>query len=674
MCSLVLLLLQLGADPAGAFSSLGPGPGRAFGKMFSPAGCRREFLGCSREPGPWQTGPPPPSHAHGPQDVWDKPPWEHQHRRGRGGWCPRGPWDPRPFPGPADFHGNKEGRWAPHDCPPSPSWDDREDRGGPEDFFGEGWHRPGPWDPRPFPGPADFHGNEEDRRWATHNRAPPPPWDDREDNQGPEDYFGEDWDQPGPWDPRPFPGPPDFHGNEEDRRWAPHDRHPPPHWNDREENQGPEDCFGEGWHREPWSGPSCFAWSEFPGEEQHPPWPPASLPGERGGFQDGCPSWGYHGLGGKRGRRLRRGHRELTLVQRFPCSWLSRGNRPFCKSSHSLPGTSQPGVKEQQHSASPQPLMSCKGDVLSTKHTAQGPPAASKKVPEPPGPASSPQKSPATDPRAATEAAEPEQAAEAASVEPGARQKPAGSHSQVETALETEPAPPEKSPAGTGEQLEVEPCSQSVPKAGADGGSHPHSPTAPPEPAEKVHATAGSAGEAGAELCPCSGGEQHLQDGAEEAKGEAACDELLGVLQPSDNSQVPPGATVEPDAQPSQACSDICAAPETSPGTQHPPGSGETEPAADSQHQLCSTLPTPSPASTDLRSAAVLARKEEIELSYQQFSLTIAVVATMLLQKEPSMEPALGLALRANLRQGRIHHLQELEDFINSYDSATLSR
>lgn len=161
------------------------------------------------QPGPWQTGPPP-SHTHGPQDVWDKPPWEHQHRRGRGRWCPvrgqgpgraargdgavgfylhvwggqswgfpreqerqkepravagrgnssksktpqraavltsnrlplqRHPWDPRPFPGPADFHGNEEGRWAPHDCPPSPSWDDREDRGGPEDFFREGWHR-----------------------------------------------------------------------------------------------------------------------------------------------------------------------------------------------------------------------------------------------------------------------------------------------------------------------------------------------------------------------------------------------------------------------------------------------------------------------------------------------------------------------------------------------------
>lgn len=59
--------------------------------------------------------------------------------------------------------------------------------------------------------------------------------------------------------------------------------------------------------------------------------------------------------------------------------------------------------------------------------------------------------------------------------------------------------------------------------------------------------------------------------------------------------------------------------------------------------------------------------------SYQQFSLTIAVVATMLLQKEPSMEAVLGLALRANLRQVRTHHLQELEDFINSYDSGTPS-
>lgn len=80
-------------------------------------------------------------------------------------------------------------------------------------------------------------------------------------------------------------------------------------------------------------------------------------------------------------------------------------------------------------------------------------------------------------------------------------------------------------------------------------------------------------------------------------------------------------------------------------------------------------LPSPFPAGIDLRSAAVLAKKAEIELSYQQFSLTVAVVATMLLQKEPSMEAALGVALRANLRQCRMHHLQQLQDFIDTIDS-----
>ncbi|XP_054659474.1 translation initiation factor IF-2-like isoform X4 [Grus americana] len=396
---------------------------------------------------------------------------------------------------------------------------------------------------------------------------------------------------------------------------------------------------------------------------------------EQGGFQDGCPSWGYRGLSGRRYRRLRHIRRELTLVQRLPCRWPSRGKTPSFRSSPSLSGTSQPAAKgEARRPDAPQPLPSFKGGAQSREQTAQSPPAASRKVPEPPRPADTPEKSPAADPRAVTEAAEPELAAGAMPVETGAGQKPTDGRDQDSSALETEPAPPEESSAGPEEHLEVEPCSQSVPEAGAGGESHARGPTAAPEPAERVCATAGSAGDVGAELCPRSQGRQQLPSGAGEAEAGAARDGLLGDLQPPENSPVPPGATAEPEAQPSQACSDICAAPETSPGTQHPPGSGETEPAAGGQHQLCSTLPTPSLVSADLRSAAVLARKEEIELSYQQFSLTIAVVATMLLQKEPSMEAALGLALRANLRQGRIHHLQELEDFINSYDSATLSR
>ncbi|XP_043356484.1 uncharacterized protein LOC119846466 isoform X7 [Dermochelys coriacea] len=88
-------------------------------------------------------------------------------------------------------------------------------------------------------------------------------------------------------------------------------------------------------------------------------------------------------------------------------------------------------------------------------------------------------------------------------------------------------------------------------------------------------------------------------------------------------------------------------------------------------YQACSALAAPSETMEYLRSAAILARKEEIELSYQQSSLAFAVVATMLLQKEPSMEAAMGSALRANLRQVGGHCLQELEHFIRSYDSGS---
>ncbi|XP_075299155.1 uncharacterized protein LOC142364150 isoform X3 [Opisthocomus hoazin] len=588
----------------GAFSSLGPGPGRASGAMFLPLGCRRGF---PRKPGPWPAGPLPP-HAHGP----DEPPWEQHCGRGRHRWWPPRRCNPRPFRGRADFHGNEDRGWAPYDCPPPPPWDDGEGDQGPEDGFGEDWHPPGPWDPRPFPDPADLAWNEDEKRWALDEYPPLALWDNREDNQG------------------------------------------------------PEDSLAEGWHPEPpLPGPEIFAWPEFPEEEQHPPWPPVSLPRERGGYRGGRPPRGYCGLRGRRCGRLRRGRRELTLVRCLPCPRPSRGNKPSSKSSPSCSGTSQPGVKEElQHPDPPQPL-SFKDGAQSKEQTAQGPLPVGGKVLESPTLASTPQKSPAAGPQAATEAAKPEQAAGATPVELGAEQPLAGSHSQSPSALETEPVPPEESSARTGERREVEPCSQSVPEAGTGGGSHPHSLVPSPEPAERVPAAAGSAGEVGAELCPRSQGQQ--RSGAGEAK-------LLGGLQPSKTSQVLSGAATEPNTQPNQAGSDGCAAPATSPATGHPPGSGETEPAADGRRLPCSALLTPSLASTDLRSAAVLARKEEIELSYQQFSLAIAVVATMLLQKEPSMEAALGLALRANLRQGRIHHLQELEDFINSYDSATLSR
>ncbi|XP_040472833.1 collagen alpha-1(XI) chain-like isoform X4 [Falco naumanni] len=628
-----------------------------------PEGCFGEF------------GPQDPRPFHGPANVpWDKedrrrgphdcpppPPWDDRegNRGPEGCFGEFGPQDPRPFHGPANVPWDKEDRRrGPHDCPPAPPWDDREGNRGPEGCFGEF----GPQDPRPFHGPANVPWDKEDRRRGPHDCPPAPPWDDREGNRGPEGCFGEVRQAFGPRDPRPFHGPASVPWDKEDRRRGPHDCPPPPPWDDREGNRGPEGCFGE----EPqMPDPNCIAWPEFPDKMQHPPRHPARLPWRRGGFRDGWLLRGSRGRAKACSQLLHLQHQKRSNFQHLQCTWRSRGNKP---SPRSFSGMSNWRVSNPQHRGPPK---SCD----SRKQKAQvGPPAVSSKVPEPPTPASTPQRSPAADPQAATtEAVEPEQAAGAMPVESETKEKPAGSHSQGPSALEMEPAPPEESSAETEKHPEVKPCSQSVPEAGAGGGSHPSDPTDPLEPVPRDSTAASSVGEVGAELHPRSQGRQHLQSRAGETEAHAAGDGHLGGVQPSENLQVPTGAAAEPDAQPSQASLDTCTTPETSTPSLHPPGSSAMEPDAGGQQKLCSMLPTPSPASMDLRSAAILARKEEIELSYQQFSLTIAVVATMLLHKEPSMEAALGLALRANLRQGRIHHLQELEDFINNYDSSTLS-
>ncbi|XP_071306214.1 elastin-like isoform X2 [Agelaius tricolor] len=249
-----------------------------------------------------------------------------------------------------------------------------------------------------------------------------------------------------------------------------------------------------------------------------------------------------------------------------------------------------------------------------------------------------------------------------------AGQSPVGSQDQDPCAPGTDPAPPEETSRNPEiqEHLEVEPCS--VPKAGSGHGSHPQSPAAPPDPAKReILEISSCSGEAGAELSPHSW--EQAPCGAGEAEAEAAQAGPLQSLQPPENPQLPPGSAAEPKAQPSQASLGTCTTPVTSPQPQHPPGAGDTNLAVCGQQQLCSEPPTPSPADLDSRLAAVLRRKAKIELSYQQFSLSIAVVATMLLHKEPSMEAALGVALRANLRQGCLHHLQQLEEFIDSLDS-----
>ncbi|XP_077785069.1 uncharacterized protein LOC114599260 isoform X4 [Podarcis muralis] len=70
------------------------------------------------------------------------------------------------------------------------------------------------------------------------------------------------------------------------------------------------------------------------------------------------------------------------------------------------------------------------------------------------------------------------------------------------------------------------------------------------------------------------------------------------------------------------------------------------------------------------RSAAVLARKEEIEQAYQRVLLNFAVVTAMLLETKPCMEEAMEAALRANLRRIGNYYECMLKDFIDSYDLA----
>ncbi|XP_058712034.1 basic proline-rich protein-like isoform X2 [Poecile atricapillus] len=553
-------------------SGPGRGPGRPWGRMFPPRGCRNGF---PREPGPWWDGPQPGPRP-GPEDTWDGPPWDGP------------PWDGPPWDGP------------PWDEPP--------------------WDEP-PWDEPPW---------EHQHRRCRHRRHPP---------RG----------------SRPFPGSGDAPWKEEER-WAPHYCPPPPPWGDREEFQGPEDGFGDSWHLDVLPD----SWPGFPEEEQPPPWPPAGPPRNPGAFPEHRPPWSHHPAGG---RRLRRSHhRQLTVVPRAWCPPAPRGHKQHSKPPPALSNTSQAAARKEPQPPDPaQPPAPLQG-AAETPEQPQDVPVGTGNVLEPPSPAGSPLESPAAD----AGAAEPP-------VELEAGQTPVGSQDQDPCALGTDPTPPEETSSypEIQEHLEVEPCSPGVPKAGTAHGSHPQSPAAPPHPARRELLESSSSGEAGAELSPQSW--EQPPCGAGEAEAEAAQDGPLQSLQPPKNPQLPPASAAEPEAQPSQASPGACTTPETSAGPQHLPGSGETNPAVSGQQQLCSTLPTPFPAGVDLRSATVLAKKAEIEQSYQQFSLTIAVVATMLLQKEPSMEAALGLALRANLRQCRLYHLQQLEEFIDIIDSATAS-
>ncbi|XP_069489137.1 uncharacterized protein [Ambystoma mexicanum] len=70
----------------------------------------------------------------------------------------------------------------------------------------------------------------------------------------------------------------------------------------------------------------------------------------------------------------------------------------------------------------------------------------------------------------------------------------------------------------------------------------------------------------------------------------------------------------------------------------------------------------------DVRTAAILAKKDEIERDYQQNCRTFFLVAAMLLEREPSIQQTVVSALRKTLREMGKHCVQELQNFIERYD------
>lgn len=336
------LVCQPNEDSLKTSSVQGSRLGQHFSKMSSKRFCRRGPRAFPWEPYPRHAGPPPP-HAHGPWDAWHDPPWEHQHWRARGRM-----------------------------------------------------HLPGPRQPRPFPGPADIHWNEENWGWDPQDcEEPPPPWMEREDHHGHEEMFVKDL--------QPIP---------QLRHW------------------------------------DFFAQPEFPGQEHHP----AEFLWEQEVFQDNFSPQHHRGPRQKRCRLLRPIRQETASDSRSPQS--SQGHHPSSKPSQSSSPASQPGVKE--HLGAPQSPTACKKSLQSEKQVDEGLLAANSQVLEQPGHAEkSPEKSPETSPGTDPQEVEQEPAAESKPVEPEVGEEVASN--QQPSASELEPVSPEMTSTKEDEGLELIP-------------------------------------------------------------------------------------------------------------------------------------------------------------------------------------------------------------------------
>ncbi|XP_019369780.1 PREDICTED: uncharacterized protein LOC109295388 [Gavialis gangeticus] len=462
--------------------------------------------------------------------------------------------------------------------------------------------------------------------------------------------------EPRPRDFRPNPHTPDFPRGDESQGWAPHDHLEPARW-DYEQGECadewclpcPQDfeCFpcppnGEDWGWEPYDDWQPHVW-DYQHRRHEDEWHSNMTPDQHC-LKPVMHNASLHPMEEYCHMGAPLGDQEAAW---FPPSYRGRGWKPRRGRGRGSRGK----FSSQYHSFPPRKekfKSSRLSDSYSTKNLKVIQLEPIQETSKHPSQASSTTEAdhPSSE---ATEPLDPVRPEETELVQLGAGLEAADCHSQAWSSLATEPVPMEDPHFLQGEEIKL--VQLDVSCQATENSSQPAfdvlpEPSTPPETTE--------------DLCPVKleGMDVHLPLQLEASH--------LAMDHPT---QVTSALATEPPALP-DTTEDL-----------HLLRMEETEmdqlgtslEAASYQHQGSVAVFTPPLSTEDRRSAAILARKEEIELSYQQFSLTIAVVATMLLQKEPSMEAAMGSALRANLQQIRGHYLQELENFIDSYDSAATS-
>ncbi|CAM4609440.1 unnamed protein product [Lepidochelys kempii] len=543
-----------------------------------------------------------------------------------------------------------------------------------------GFFYPCPQDINPSAYPADFRRGDEDMGWAPQDHQQAANWDYRHRRRG--EGFRDKWHSPFSRDIEPYPA--DFYGGDNGGCWAPQDHPQPARW----ENQPGwhEEGFRDGWHLA--TPPNQHCLKSISREEHGNSWDR-----ERGFFPRKYRGrgWKHHRgpfRGGYRGKFDPHYHRFQSCSSReeFKLSRSSASRSPERRSASSRK-KSVSSKTEKAKTAAPKKPGKSKKDSAAPVEEPKPPQVQSEASQTATDPSSQAGSALDTEPPASPETTEdlhpmrtegtelgycsvlPPQVPscpgtvlihlKSLQVQLGASLEAADNHSQAGCTLATDSILADTPgdlclPEEEIETVQLEASHEATDRPSQAGSDLAAEPPAPPETTEELYPIRTE----DAELL-------QLEDNLKAPDLLSQAVSALATLPPvwsEITEELPPVGKKETELinlLPSPCLK----------STQEQLAAHQED--AGYPYQACSALAAPLETMEYLRSAAILARKEEIELSYQQSSLAFAVVAAMLLQKEPSMEAAMGSALRANLRQVGGYCLRELERFISSYDSGS---